>query len=81
MAQPIRILWAPFTVYIATDLEADFPDIDEDPDTDDWFKFGENGDRNYDDEGVTLNTERSIEEFRGSGETAIPQASSSTLPT
>lgn len=71
MAEPKRILVAPFTAFVAP-LGTGFPLVSDDEAAfdPDWFKLGENGDRNYDDDGVTLTMSDTTDVFRGAGETA-----------
>ena len=72
---PIRILVAPFDCYVA-ELGTAFPTISDEPGAFDpaWLKLGENGARNYDNEGVTLTVDDTVENFRGAGETAPQKA-------
>lgn len=63
--QPFEIVSAPLTVWLAP-VGTAFPTIDTQPAAE-WFKLGTNGDKNYDDDGVTVSHEQSINTWRGAG--------------
>ena len=67
MAQqaPFEIIAAPYEVYVAPVGEA-FPDIADAP-AGAWELLGRSGSKNYDDEGVTITHEQTVEEFRPLG--------------
>lgn len=67
MATPLEILAAPFTIWLAPVGEA-FPNVDTAPAVN-WAKLGTNGDINYDEDGVTVTHEQTIETWRGLGST------------
>lgn len=63
--EPLEVVAAPLTVWLAP-VGTAFPGIDTDPGTG-WFKLGTNGNKNYDDDGVTVSHEQTIESWRGAG--------------
>lgn len=73
--EPLEIIGAPFTVYVAP-VGTAFPEIDDEPAAfdADWFLLGTSGDKNYDDDGVTIGGDQSIELFRGAGSTVPRKA-------
>lgn len=65
--EPYEIVASPLTVWVAP-VGTAFPDVDAVP-SGTWFKLGTSGDKNYDDDGVTVSHEQSLEVFRGAGST------------
>lgn len=72
MAAPYEIVANPLTLYVAPVGES-FPAIDAAV-AGNWFKVGTSGTRNYEDEGVTVSHDQSLEFFRGAGETGPRKA-------
>lgn len=72
MAAPYEIVASPFTIYVAAVGES-FPAIDAAV-AGNWVKLGTSGNRNYEDEGVTVTHDQNIEVFRGAGETGPRKA-------
>lgn len=70
--EPFEIVCAPLTLYIAP-VDTEFPEVDE-VIGGAWFKVGTSGDKNYDDEGVTVSHEQTLEVFRGAGSTVPRKA-------
>jgi hypothetical protein len=68
--EPYEIVATPLTVYVAP-VGTPFPAIDEAEAAFNagWFKLGTSGAKNYDDAGVTVSHEQTIETFRGAGST------------
>lgn len=69
MAAPYEIITQPLTVYVAP-VGSAFPEIDSDiilAPTGDWLMLGTCGDKNYEDEGVTVAQEQTVNLFRGAG--------------
>lgn len=71
-AAPFEIIAAPFTGWWAPVGEA-FPAIDAAP-AGNWVKIGTSGDRNYDEDGVTVAHEQTIEQVRAVGGTGPRKA-------
>lgn len=67
MSSPFELLAAPFTAYVAA-VGTAFPDVDEAPSAS-WFKIGTSGADNYNEDGVAIKHEQTIETFRGLGKT------------
>lgn len=63
MAEPFEIIAAPFDVWLAPVGEA-FPAIEDDP-AGNWELLGTNGAANYNEEGITVTHEQTLEFFRG----------------
>lgn len=63
---PFEIIAAPYSVYVAP-VGTAFPAIDLEPPGGSWSLLGKSGDKNYDEEGVTITHEQTIEEFRPVG--------------
>jgi hypothetical protein len=72
MDAPNEIIAAPLTVYVAP-LATAFPAVNAAP-AGAWFKLGTSGDKNYDEEGVTVTHEQTIETFTPAGGTAPRKA-------
>lgn len=70
--QPYEIIGAPLTLYLAN-VGTSFPAIDAVP-SGSWFKIGTSGDKNYDEDGVTVQHDQNIEVFRGAGTTGPRKA-------
>lgn len=70
--EPFEVVAAPLTVWLAP-VGTAFPAVDTEPDAS-WFKLGTNGDVNYDEEGVTVSHEQTIEKWRGVGSTGPVKA-------
>lgn len=75
MPAPHHIIAAPYTIYLAP-VGTIFPRIDEpeasfDPD---WFKLGAAGAKDYDEAGVTVSHDQSLEYFRGADSTVPRKA-------
>lgn len=70
--EPLEILAAPFTIWLAPVGEA-FPAIDAAP-AGNWAKLGSNGDVNYDEDGVVVTHGQTIENWRGLGSTGPVKA-------
>jgi len=64
--EPLEIIAAPFTVWLAP-VGSTFPDIDAEPDAP-WVKVGTSGDLNYLDDGVKVAHSQSINFFRALGD-------------
>lgn len=74
MSAPHEIVAAPLTVWLAP-VGFAFPDVDETPiPTMGWEKLGTSGDKNYDEDGVTVTHGQTIEVFRPAGSTAARKA-------
>lgn len=73
MPAPHEIIASPLTLYLAA-VGSTFPAIDAEPDARDWFKLGAEGDKNYDEEGVTATHSQTVETFTGAGGTAPRKA-------
>ena len=74
MAVPSEIVAAPLTIWLAPVAFA-FPDVDEVPiPTNGWEKLGTSGDLNYDEAGVTVTHNQTIETFTPAGGTAARKA-------
>ena len=69
---PYEIICAPFTVYIAPIGEA-FPAVNADP-AGNWELLGTNGDRNYEEGGVTVGHSKSFSKIRTAGATGAVKA-------
>jgi len=67
MGTPLEVVAAPFEIYIAPTGES-FPDTDEVP-AGNWVKIGTSGNRNITEDGVTVQHEQTIEQFRSLGST------------
>lgn len=63
--EPFEIVATPLTAWLAPVGET-FPLIDADP-AGNWTKVGTNGDRNYDEDGVTVAHSQATSVFRGAG--------------
>ena len=72
MAAPMEIVAAPLTVYVAA-VGTAFPNVDTAP-SGSWTKLGTSGDKNYEEDGVTVTHEQSIETFTPAGGTAPRKA-------
>lgn len=72
MAAPYEIIGAPYTVWIAPVATA-FPLIDAAP-AGTWKKLGTSGDKNYDEDGVTVTHGQNIETFTPAGSTVPRKA-------
>lgn len=72
MAAPYEIVAAPLTVYVAA-VGTAFPDVDEAPGGS-WTKLGTSGDKNYNDDGVTVGHPQTIETFTPAGSTVPRKA-------
>lgn len=72
MSSPFELLAAPFTAYVAA-VGTAFPDVDEAP-SGSWFKIGTSGADNYNEDGVAVKHEQTIETFRGLGSTGMQKA-------
>lgn len=70
--QPYEIIGSPYTVWVAA-VGTAFPDIDEAPAVD-WKKLGTAGNRNYSEEGVTVNHAVSFNKVRPGGATGPVKA-------
>lgn len=70
--QPYEIIGAPFTLWVA-DVGTAFPALDADP-GEGWTKIGTNGDRNYDEQGVTVAHSQSLNYARPAGATGPVKA-------
>lgn len=70
--QPYEIVAGPLTVYLAA-YGTSFPDVDEAPGGS-WTKLGTSGDKNYSDDGVTVQLPQSIETFTPAGGTVPRKA-------
>lgn len=66
MAEPYEILATPFDVYLAIEGSA-APDLDEDPNASgsDWTLLGQRGADEYDEAGITVTHEQTVELYRG----------------
>lgn len=64
---PFEIIGAPVTLYVAP-VGTAFPAVDEDPAAP-WALVGTSGDRNYSEDGVTVQHSQTIAEFRAAGST------------
>lgn len=67
MAEPIEIIAAPLSLYLAP-VDTAFPDIDEAPGVD-WVLVGESGTLNETDDGVTVTHGQEISEWTPAGAT------------
>jgi hypothetical protein len=65
MSAPFEIVAAPLTVYLAP-VGTAFPDVSDTP-SGTWIKLGTSGDKNYDEDGVTVAHEQNLEVFRPAG--------------
>lgn len=63
--EPREVIAAPFTLWSAV-VGTAFPDVDEEPGVG-WTKIGTSGDKNYDEEGVTVAHDQEIVKWRGLG--------------
>ena len=70
--QPYEIIAAPFKVYLAA-VGTAFPDVDEAPGAG-WGLLGTRGDRNIDEDGVTVSHPQTTEKFRAVGSTGAIKA-------
>lgn len=72
---PFEIIAYPFNVYLAP-LATPFPDISDAESAFDplWFLLGTSGNKNYDEDGIQVTHEQTIEEFRPVGLTAARKA-------
>jgi hypothetical protein len=66
-AQAVEVIVAPLTVWVAP-VGTAFPKIDAEP-AEAWIKLGANGNKNYEDDGVTVTHDQTLESFRGAGST------------
>jgi hypothetical protein len=73
--QPFEIIAYPFNVYLAP-LGTAFPDISDAENTFDaaWFLLGSSGNKNYDEDGIKVTHDQTIEEFRPVGLSAARKA-------
>jgi hypothetical protein len=71
-AAPFEIIAAPFDVYVAA-VGTTFPDVSQTP-SGSWFLLGTSGNKNYDDDGITVTHEQKIDEFTPVGLTASRKA-------
>lgn len=69
---PFEIIAAPYDVYLAP-VGTSFPDVSQAPAVA-WVLLGASGNKNYDDDGVTVKHEQNIEEFTPVGLTAPRKA-------
>lgn len=69
---PYEIICAPYTVYIAP-VGEDFPAIDAAP-AGNWAVLGTNGDRNYEEGGVTVGHSKAFNKIRTAGATGAVKA-------
>lgn len=69
---PFEIIAAPFDVYVAP-VGTAFPDISATPSAS-WFLLGSSGNKNYDEDGVTITHEQEVEEWVPAGLTAARKA-------
>lgn len=60
---------SPLTLYIA-EVDSTFPDIDADP-SDPWIKVGTEGDKNYNEAGVTVGHGETTADFTPAGSTMV----------
>lgn len=67
MAGPVRIIAAPYTVYLAT-VGTAFPTLEEAPSTA-WTKLGTSGAKDYSEAGVTVTHSQTLGSFTGAGST------------
>jgi hypothetical protein len=72
MSEPFEIIAAPFDVWWAP-VDESFPDLADAP-AGNWTKIGTSGARDYNEEGVTINHEQTVEMFRGLGSTGPRKA-------
>lgn len=72
MAQPFEVIAHPLTIWLAP-VGTAFPDVSEDPDAS-WTKLGTSGDENYDEEGVTVTHDQTIEMWTPAGSTGARKA-------
>lgn len=72
MPAPFEIIAAPFDVYVAP-VGTAFPDISQTPAAA-WLLLGTSGNKNYDEDGVTITHGQEIEVFRPVGLTAARKA-------
>lgn len=70
--EPFEVVAHPLTVWLAP-VGTAFPDVSEDPDAS-WIKLGTSGDENYDEDGVTITHEQTIEEWTPAGSTGPRKA-------
>lgn len=70
--EPFHLIAAPFTAWWAPVDEA-FPDVSEAP-AGNWKKIGTSGDSDYNEEGVTVSHQQTVEVFRGLGGTGPRKA-------
>lgn len=71
--EPYEIIGAPYTLWIAPTGTA-YPAIDDDPDAEDWTLIGTNGNRNYDENGVTVSQKQTLNYARPAGATGPVKA-------
>lgn len=69
MPAPFEIIAKPLTLYLAP-VGTAFPNIDAAPAAA-WVKVGTSGDKNYEEDGVTVSHDQSIEGFRPAGGTGL----------
>jgi hypothetical protein len=67
MPAPHEVVATPLTIYLAA-IGSTFPDIDADP-TAPWDLLGTEGDRNYNDAGVTVSHAETVADFTPAGST------------
>lgn len=67
MSAPYEVIAAPLTLYVAP-VGTLFPDLDAEP-SGSWAKVGSSGDRNYSEDGVSVQHQQNVELFRALGST------------
>lgn len=70
--EPFEVIAHPLTLWLAP-VGTAFPDVSEDPDAS-WTLVGTSGDENYDEEGVTVSHEQTVEEWTPAGSTGPRKA-------
>lgn len=71
--EPYEIVAGPLQLWLAP-VGTAFPDVDEDPDSEDWTLIGTSGDENYSEDGVTVTHSQTIEQARPAGSTGPRKA-------
>ena len=64
----LEVICAPYTIWLAP-TGTTFPDVDADPAAG-WAKLGTSGDKSYDEKGVTMTFDESLNTFTPAGSTA-----------
>lgn len=77
MPEPYQIVAGPFEVYVAPVGET-FPSIDTSPPSGNWTLLGTNGAEEYNEDGVTVAHEETIEDFRMLGATGAVKSNRSS---